>query len=103
MLGVVQDSAGEKLFWATTGAFAYHWVAVGASGVVQKQRGLAQKCEVSTNYNGWRKPQLNLVTERNVGWAHLSRLRRATMDFDNLIAEDVSIIGRNADGGYARS
>jgi len=55
MLGAVQDAAGEKL-WATTGAFGYHWVAVGASGVVRKQRGLAQKGEVSTNYHGWRKP-----------------------------------------------
>ena len=64
MLGVVQDSAGEKLFWATTGAFAYHWVAVGASGVVQKQRGLAQKYEVSTNHKGWKKLQFLRVFGR---------------------------------------
>src|SRR5439155_24099987 len=64
MLAVVQAAAGDK-FWATTGPFAYHWVAVGASGVDRKQCGLAEKSEVSTNYDGPEQHQfLQLVSSK---------------------------------------
>ena len=67
MLGVVQAAAGDK-FWATTGAFAYHRVAVGASGVDRERADLRSKSAVFTNYDARAAPNFCGLNQVKLRW-----------------------------------
>ncbi len=62
MLGA---AGGERLFWATTGPFAYHRVAGGASGVDRNRADLQNQSEVTTSYDAGAGPTFCSLYQAN--------------------------------------